>query len=615
MARAMVLLLRGSWSVLAASGLVLILTGWPLMSLAADQPERGDGKVDRATETRKAAELFQALQELSSAVEREQKQLAGKTPEEVLNDLGRPARSAAVPSLTSTEVDSIIDRSLASQKAPRSRLTGDEEFLRRLTLDLAGRLPTPTQHDSFLRDNDPAKRAKLIDQLLDDPAFGTNWGRYWRDVILYRATNPTIRRYGVDTLAEWLAEQFNANRPWDEIATELITATGSSAEDGRVIFHLAHADQARVSPVEVAGEVSRVFLGVQIACAQCHDHPTDPWTRKQFHEFAALFAGTFARPNSRPAGRDGFTIQNFPNSPRYTMPDLEDPEKSIGIAPAFFLASSERKPPANLTAQQRRAVAASFVTGQDNPWFARAFVNRVCYALLGQAFYTPVDDLGPAREPDQPELLEALASQFTASGYDIKWLYRTLLNTRAYQRASRDTTSEAGLASMASNVSSRLRADQIADALAQVLIPPALGFGADQKRPGMAGAGGGAGAGANAVRANQRLGFNFIFGVDPSTPNEEVLGTIPQSLAMMNSPGLNQAITARPGSTLGRLLRSHPQDSDAVRAIYQQVLSRNPSNREQDVALDYIQKVGARTEAFEDLFWSLLNTTEFISRK
>ncbi len=141
---------------------------------------------------------------------------------------------------------------------------------------------------AFVSDRSKDKRARLADALLDSPEYARNWARYWRDVIRFHATNQAIQQVRYDILEDWLAEQFKKNAPWDEIATAMITATGRVDENGAVSFALAH----EAKPVELAGEVSRIFLGVQIQCAQCHDHKTDSWKREQFHEFAAFFSGT-----------------------------------------------------------------------------------------------------------------------------------------------------------------------------------------------------------------------------------------------------------------------------------------------------------------------------------
>ena len=161
---------------------------------------------------------------------------------------------------------------------------------------------------------------------------------------------------------------------------------------------------------------------------------------------------------------------------RYQMPDMNDPTKQIPIAPRFFLASSKSKPepalPEAVSVSQRRERVASYITGQDNPWFAQAYINRVWYALMGEAFYEPIDDIGPERTPKAPEVLEPLAQQWQKGGYDVRWLFRLILNTEAYQRRVRSTYNAAGKTPFASSCPSRLRADQVFDALVQALALP-----------------------------------------------------------------------------------------------------------------------------------------------
>ena len=255
----------------------------------------------------------------------------------------------------------------------------------------------------------------------------------------------------------------------------MITATGRNDENGAVAFSLAH--EAR--PVEMAGEVSRIFMGVQIQCAQCHDHKTDAWKRRQFHEFAAFFAGV--RPKqvvARPANGERPVISVVvPGAPavhhaRDGQPRQADPDR-----PAVFPGQLEIEVRASrfrkaLAVTERRALAASYITGQDNPWFAKAYINRIWYVLMGEAFYEPIDDIGPERTPKAPEVLEPLADQWQKGGYDIRWLFRTILNTEAYQRRVRSTANAAGKTPFASSCPSRLRADQVFDALVQALAMP-----------------------------------------------------------------------------------------------------------------------------------------------
>jgi hypothetical protein len=339
------------------------------------------------------------------------------------------------------------------------------------------------------------------------------------------------------------------------------------------------------------------------------------------------------------------------------MPELENPAKQVPIAPRFFLASSKSSPapalPEGLAVAERRAVAASYITGQDNPWFAKAYINRVWYVLMGEAFYEPIDDIGPEREARAPEVLGPLAEQWQKGGYDLRWLFRTILNTDAYQRRVRSTANAAGKTPFASSCPSRLRADQLWDALVQALAMPldsngnftpgqknngagrgpgpGEGISKGQIRPadkavtkkGAAKAAEAAGlasqvgkkAGAAMRKEGQRLNFDRLFVVDPSAANEDVMGTIPQALFLMNGPIVTNRVQARPGTVLGEILSTAPNPRAALGALYLRVLSRGPTKEEMEICSRYMGTVANQAEAFEDIYWGLINSTEFLTRR
>ena len=512
---------------------------------------------------------------------------------------------------TAGDVDAAVARILAEAKTPPAPRTSDEAFLRRLSLDTIGRPPEPVTIRQFVASRAPDKRAKAIEALLVAPEFGTNWARYWRDVIASRSPNENERRVDYPEFVDWLAAKFNANVPWDQIARGIITATGRTDENGATVFAIAEEGSA----VELAGEVSRVFLGIQIQCAQCHDHPSDPWKREQFHEFAAFFSGVKSKQVQRPAAgmKAVYEVTNA-NQARYTMPDLKNPEKKIPVAPKFFLNNAPQVSE-NVPTAGRLVLAARYVTDPENPWFARAFVNRVWTALVGEGFYDLVDDLGPTRTASHAEFLDDLAAQFRAHGHDVRWLYRTILGSEVYGREARSTNSAAGRVAFAANVPSRLRADQIYDALEQAFdldkVAKVVAAAARKKGAGKAA------QGVTEEKAEDRLRtvVEHAFGVDPSIPGGDVVGTIPQALYMMNSPLVTRAVQARPGTMLGQLLAAAGSPREAVEALYLRTLARRPSAKELAVSLKYLESVGNPREGFEDLLWALVNSTEFISRR
>jgi hypothetical protein len=381
---------------------------------------------------------------------------------------------------------------------------------------------------------------------------------------------------------------------------------------------------------ETAGEVSRVFMGVQIQCAQCHDHPTDRWKRDEFQQFAAFFSGLRTvnfSGNQVGAGQRVFGPRAV-GQPIHQVANPKDPADMQRFAPSFFLNESKSELPVNISVESRRKLAASYIASQDNPWFAKAFVNRVWYALTGDAFYMPIDDIGPDRDGKNLEVLDALATAWANGGYDIKWLYETVANTKTYQRQSREPDASASADDPSgANCPTRLRADQILQNLRQVTGVPIVGM----KAPQFANRRMAAAAKAKAQEKAKAAGVppqlagplgravlkaNQTFSFDPSTPDDEISGTIPQALFLMNAPDLNQAVEARDGSVLRKILEDNPKDDTAaLDALYRRVLARSPNDDEKRVALGYVKEVNDRKEAFEDLFWSLLNSAEFLSRR
>ncbi len=404
-----------------------------------------------------------------------------------------------------------------------------------------------------------------------------------------------------------LAQRFNDNVGWHEIARDFITATGDVRENGATALVMAQEGKAE----ETTAEVSRIFLGIQIQCAQCHDHPTDRWKRKQFHELAAFFPRMAVRP-VRDGDKRSFEVvsvdrrfrfgQRGRGSLEHHMPDLKNPTaRGDLMTPTFFV--SQEKVRLGASDQERRATLSDWITSKSDPWFARAFVNRIWAEMLGEGFYEPVDDLGPDRQCSAPATLDLLADQFALHDYEPKWLFATIASTEAYQRQSRPRRLP-GETPFAASCPQPLRGDQLYDCLNQ-----ALGISSSFTRRGPRGGG-------PYGQFGPRASFNQTFGFDPSNPREEVTGSIPQALLMMNSPLINNAINARaPYSTLARLLSQVKDDKAVVSELYLRSLAREPRESEVETCLEHVKEVGGRAEAFEDILWALVNSTEFLYRK
>ncbi|HKD37158.1 MAG TPA: DUF1549 domain-containing protein [Pirellulales bacterium] len=491
----------------------------------------------------------------------------------------------------------------------------DETFLRRASMDLLGQPPTPAEITRFVLDPSPAKRAELVDRLLAKSAFGENWGRYWRDVIMYRRSEDRAL-LASPALTQYLTEQFNKDVPWDQVARSFIIATGDVRENGATGLIAAQFGQT----AEVTAEVSRIFMGIEIQCANCHNHPTDRWKRTQFHELAAFFPRIAMRPVNKGAmaGQRSFEVAGNdrqrpfapknPNLPRgeaeHYMPDLKNPSaKGTLMQPVFFLTG--QKLPEGSTDAERRSTIAKWITSKQDPWFAKAFVNRIWAELVGEGFYEPVDDIGPDRDCVAPKTLDYLANQFVQHNYDVKWLFRTIMATAAYQRESRSRHLP-GETAFVANCPQRLRGDELFSALMA-----AVGIQDDR-----VGRQGGGGMGGRYQPRDLRGMFNAVFGYDPSVRRDEVTGSIPQALLLMNSPQLARAIDGKRTETaLGELLATTKSDEAVTTELYLRCLAREPKSSEMDVCLEHVKKTGNRTEAFEDVLWALVNSTEFLHRK
>ncbi|MGC3969679.1 MAG: DUF1553 domain-containing protein [Pirellulales bacterium] len=511
------------------------------------------------------------------------------------------------------KLDASLRKETGAATSTAAQPVDDEAFARRAYLDVIGQWPSAAELTAFAFDPSIDKRNKLVAKLLDDSRYGQNWGRYWRDVVLYRrAEDRALIMQGV--ASDYFTEVLNVNATWDAIATELITAVGDVSEEGSTVLFMAQMGD----PNEVASEVSRIFCGVQISCAECHDHPTDRWKREQFHQLAAFFPRTIVRPVIEDGRQRSYAVDSRDfgprfggmnaNNPRFRpiehyMPDLKDPAAQGKLMQPVFFATGD-KLPEEQTDLQRRETLAQWITSPKNPWFAKSLVNRMWAELVGEGFYEPVDDIGPDRKCSAPQTLELLAQEFTAQGYDLKWLYRTILATEAYQRESRPRRNPEE-ASFAANCAHRIRADQLYDALLN-----ALGLPSDEPAA-VAGSYGG-----RFALASPRAQFARVFGYDPSAKRDEIAGSIPQALLLMNSPNLAAGINGRsPVTTLGKLLADDRSDESVIVELYLRCLAREPNEKEAAVCLDHLKQAANRVEAFEDVLWSLVNSTEFLHRQ
>jgi hypothetical protein len=574
----------------------------------------------------------------------------------LMNWTGRspaPELAQQDPAVVAKLVDKLLVEDVAAADSGTkviqvSHRASDEVFLRRVYLDLIGRNPTPEEVTAYVLDPSAEKRGKLVDRLLDDSHFGDNWGRYWRDVIMYHRSDDRAQ-LAAEPLFEYLRDEFNKNAPWDQIVRSFITAKGDVRENGATGLIMAQNGNT----ADITSEVSRIFLGVQIQCANCHDHKTDRWKREQFHQLAAFFPRIRLAPSQppQPAPTTSMTAQsNMPKrattpaqaqkaaaggmrtfivssndlpfqrlnaknadkpigAPEHLMPDLKHPElPGTRMQPVFFLTG--QKLDFGTPDEKRRDSIAFWITASTNEWFAKAFVNRLWSELVGEGFYEPIDDIGPDRTCSAPKTMDCLAHEFADSRFDIKRLYRIITATDAYQRESKTRRNPDDLPFLA-NCPQRLRGDQLYDSLVA-----ALGMNEFPRGPLARMAAAGAGAGKGYGQRGQRNQFDQVFGYDPSTPRDEVSGSIPQALLMMNGAQINRSINGyRRDTELGRLLVTTTNDDSVATEIYLNCFGREPNQAELATCLTHVKNCKTRAEGFEDILWALVNSTEFLHRK
>ncbi len=503
------------------------------------------------------------------------------------------------PKDVATTIDKHLDASLAAAKLKPAGRSDDAEFLRRAYLDLTGRVPTAEQAAAFLDSKDADKRAKLIDTLLATPQYGEQLGRTWRDWIcppeLPSDANGGKQPHAeAQNLGKWLGTRFAAGDPWDAIARDVLTVEGDIKAKPQVIFFALSGEGGKATPAGSARATAALFLGVQLQCAECHDDPYRAWSQREHWALAAFFAKTSGDFNKVSEIRGG--------KPEVAIP--KSAFKNVGTSvPAAFLGG---KSPA-ATGDALRPALAEWLTAKDNPYFARAFANRLWFYLFSRGIVNPVDDFRELNPPTHPGLMKLLANEFAASGFDVKHLIRCVCNSEAYQRTSRvpPGTDEPTVSALTANfgrVPLRvMTADVLFDSLKLAYGDPKLDLRAIDPKDGNA-------SGESAPVADPYLEFLRRFGTNKEDATDFTHG-IPQMLAMINHPRLlagSKALDAR--------LKAKPApDSDAVvEWLYLSTLSRRPTAGEKADADRYLKKAADPAKGYNGILWMLVNRTEFL---
>lgn len=501
------------------------------------------------------------------------------------------------PAETAAEINRLFVEAWQRNGVQPAPEADDEEFVRRLYLDLAGRIPAASEAREFLSSPSSAKRSELVEQLLDGPAFVRHFTIIWRNALIPQAFNDLQARALVPGFEAWLWKHFSEETPYDQMVRELITTPIDFGDQPQGVLSVANSPSAfflvrQLQPENLATGTSRAFLGVRLDCAQCHDHPFDKWKRNQFWNMAAFYSG-FQRPEGAdPDAALMMSAVEVKGSRSIKVPSTGD------MVPAMFLTGVE---PEWKELSKPREVLADWVTARDNPWFAKMAANRLWAQFLGQGIVQPVDDFSDSNPPSHPEVLNLLAEQFAAHNFDLKFLVRTITATRVYQTSSRQThASQVDPTQFARTALRGLTPEQFFDSLAE-----ATGF-------------------------YQPYRTDNPFVIDADTPrgrflelfrdeNESPLGketTILQALAMMNGEFVSDATTLENSQTL-RAIADFPlmSDDEKLETLFLAALSRRPSESEKSIFGTYVTEGGTlqdSKEAMADVFWALLNSSEFL---
>ncbi len=481
-------------------------------------------------------------------------------------------------------IDQEINQALKSEGVPASSLAADAEFYRRVHLDLVGVVPTPDKVIAFLDNKDANKRAQVIDELLADERFGKQLSEVWSGLTIPRESNN--RRLDHTPFQNWLAKNFNANTPLDKMVFELLTSTGNLDENGAVGYFVGNPTVDKMTD-----NVAKMFLGVRLECAQCHNHPFVSWKQEEYWGMAAFFMKTKLTVNPQQAAKKGVAPGIFESGGPAKGKKGNLPE-SAKIVPAKFLQAEQ---PKLVPSEAYRPVLAKWIVAPDNPFFARAMVNRFWYQLYGRGIVNPVDDMHEENVPSHPELLAALTEQFKTNGYDLKYLIKAICNSETYQRTSRPVEGNQDDKVFFSHRSVRvLTSEQLYDSIIAVLGSAANAKG-DRVAPKQKGGGG--------TPRDQFLNFFRVDDVDP----QDYQAGIPQALRLMNSGQLN----ATNGIADQAMKAGGNDPNKIIERLYFSVLSRPPTQAELTRMNDYVRKQGTPKQGYSDITWVLLNSSEF----
>jgi hypothetical protein len=481
-------------------------------------------------------------------------------------------------------VDKLVFEKLERMKILPSSVCSDEEFVRRVFLDVVGLLPTVAETQTFLSDKRADKRARLIDDLLERPGYASFWALKWADLL--RVRKAKVSEPGVYKFHHWIEQAVRSNMPYDEFARALLTASGSTLANPAANFYRTAADVN-----DCTETASQLFLGVRMQCAKCHNHPFERWTQDNYYGIAAFFT----RVQRKKTSDDNDLVVWSARTGEITQPRTGKTMKPW----------APQQGEMDVPNGDRRDEFVGWLIRPDNPYFAKVEVNRIWGHLLGRGIVEPVDDFRDSNPAAHPALLDELAADFVKQGYDRKHVIRTILNSRVYQLSSRSNEFNRNDAKYFSHARTRmLSAEQLLDAVCQVT-------GVPEKYAGLP-------AGTRAVQLPSPDVDNYFLKVFGQPARETACAcerssdsNLSQALQMINGPLIHGKLrdeknAARVGVTAGK------SPEEIVTNLYLSALCRKPSPPELQAAVSFLNKNEDKQRGIEDVCWAILNTNEFL---
>jgi hypothetical protein len=489
--------------------------------------------------------------------------------------------------IATNPIDAAVIGQLQSLNIPISSVCDDATFVRRVTIDLTGRIPTPDEATRFVENPSAGKRTELIDHLLASDQFAEHFANKWM-LILRNQRNTAGQKAGSFAFYRWIKEQIAANRPYDEFVRDIVTASGSMDVHPPVVWFRQVADTfGRLE------DTAQLFLGQRIQCARCHHHPFEKWGQKDYYQMASFFSQVKTKPGQTP---DETVVYASLGAPRASHPKTGEALKPAGLDGPTIEDSDARDP---------REALVDWMVEKQNPFFAKSIANRYWKHFLGRGLVEPEDDMRVTNPPSNPALLDALANQLIESNYDLKGLVRAICTSRTYQLDSEPNGENLKDRKCYSRYyPKRMTAEQILDAMDQFTGTKT----AFDQLP-------------EDVRAVAlpdsafRSYFLTVFGRPDATTACECEraneSTLAQSLHFANSKELLDKLSAA-NAIPQQLVQQSKPDSDRIREIYLRAFARAPGEQELQSALAYLDRKENKQEAYQDLVWAILNCKEFL---